>query len=307
MTQTTEQDQQRLQQQQKRAAQNEVERQRREVLNVGFAKLATLVPTLQNPSGTPASKRNASASLNSLAADPAISPSSTTVLPSSLPASKQTILTESCQYIVSLQQQLDNMSRALAAADSKCFSLVAELHRISCASGLAPNLDDIQSHPSSNVSSSQSLQFPPMSPVSESSEGHLSLSDHDSVSRKRAADEDIQLPSLKRPNSSPESIHIPLCIVSKHSAPQLQETQPIMTLPPILSTSPSPPPSFVSTSPNTLASTPSSRLIMKSGRPKGSLNKKTVSKRVEESLALINPNSTANGIPQLLVRVPSPQ
>ncbi|KAI9345639.1 hypothetical protein BDR26DRAFT_856378 [Obelidium mucronatum] len=254
-------------QQQKRAAQNEVERQRREVLNVGFARLATVVPTLQCQVAKKTSSTVAVSAVSSLGPR-----SESTITPTTLPASKQTILAESYQYILSLQTQLNEMSRALAAADSKCFSLVAELHRMSHASGLTPNLDDIQGVPVTDAVSDSLLSpvHAPMSPVSEQSEGVSP----GQTSRKRPSSDEL-------PNET-----------------KRREAIPTNFSQPIVSTIQS------STSVPTPSVTPTGRMIMKSGRPKGSLNKKTASNG-EQAIEDAHVSGATTSFPQLLVRVPS--
>ncbi|ORY50977.1 hypothetical protein BCR33DRAFT_734131 [Rhizoclosmatium globosum] len=166
----------------KRQQQNEVERQRREVLNTGFARLAALVPSLHHKNTLPNSSTTST------------SPVPAQVSPTSLPASKQMILTETVSHIQKLQAELESMSRALAAADSKCFSLVAELHRMSCVTGLQPNLDAIQES-SSNVA--------PLSPISSPSSSNSENGEEQSRKRVRSQSpthDSVHLPPLKRQN-----------------------------------------------------------------------------------------------------------
>ncbi|KAJ3116643.1 hypothetical protein HK100_001008 [Physocladia obscura] len=124
----------------RKAHHNSTERARRETLNASFWRMAMLVPSLRammertererererEREGEHGLERERERDGEAPEKDKA----GASVL---LPASKLSILHETCQHIQTLTTQL-------AAADQKCFALVAELHRICGLTGLQPDL-----------------------------------------------------------------------------------------------------------------------------------------------------------------------
>ncbi|KAJ3060118.1 hypothetical protein HDU99_006067 [Rhizoclosmatium hyalinum] len=235
------------------------------------------------------------------------------------------ILTETVSHIQKLQAELESMSRALAAADSKCFSLVAELHRMSCVTGLQPNLDAIQES-SSNVA--------PLSPISSPSSSNSENGEEESRKRVRSQSpthDSVHLPPLKRQNGdvastssnqsqinngffatphSPTTIQLPP-LASSLSGSLRPAPGVALTQAPTLSRSVSPISTQVSSPPLSSASTQSivtpvssfvdrvdGRIIMKAGRRKGTGNSTATKRPVDVS--------TVSAVPALLFRVPSP-